>query len=103
MTKAPAPYGSWKSPITTSLLTSAGVSLSQIELDADNLYWCEGRPMDGGRVIIVRRTNSGIVQDLTPAPFSARTRVHEYGGGAYTTHGHTVYFSNFADQRMYRQ
>ena len=103
MGKTHAPYGSWKSPITTALLTSAGVSLSQIELDGANLYWCEGRPMDGGRVVVVRRTDSGSVQDVTPAPFSVRTRVHEYGGGAYTTHDGSVYFSNFADQRMYRQ
>jgi dipeptidyl aminopeptidase/acylaminoacyl peptidase len=103
MTKTPAPYGSWKSPITTSLLTSAGVTLSQIEPGGDCLYWCEGRPMDGGRVVIVRRTHDGVSQDVTPAPFNARTRVHEYGGGSYATHGNSVYFSNFLDQRMYRQ
>jgi len=103
MNKIPAPYGSWKSPITTALLTSAGVSLSQIELGEDCIYWCEGRPMDGGRVVVVRCTYSGVARDITPAPYSARTRVHEYRGGAYTTHGNAVYFSNFTDQRMYRQ
>src|SRR5688572_496780 len=103
MTKTPAAYGSWKSPVTTSVLTSSGVSLSQIELGDDRLYWCEGRPMDGGRVVIVRRTHTGVSQDVTLAPFNARTRVHEYGGGSYTTHGNSVYFSNFPDQRMYRQ
>ena len=103
MSKSPAPYGSWKSPITPSLLTSAGVSLSQIELGDGCLYWCEGRPMDGGRVVIVRRTHDGVSRDVTPAPFNVRTRVHEYGGGAYTVHGSSVYFTNFSDQRMYRQ
>jgi len=103
MSKTPAPYGSWKSPITTSLLTSAGVSIGQIELDEGCLYWCEGRPLEGGRVVIVRRTPDGVTADVTPAPFNVRTRVHEYGGGSYTVHGNSVYFSNFSDQRMYRQ
>jgi len=103
MTKIPSPYGSWRSPITTSLLTSAGVSLSQIELGSDCIYWCEGRPMDGGRVVIVRRTHDGVTTDVTPPPSNVRTRVHEYGGGAYTVHGNSVYFTNFTDQRIYRQ
>src|SRR3954463_11384195 len=103
MNKISAPYGSWKSPITTSLLTSAGVSLGQIELGEDCVYWSGGRPMDGGRVVVVRRTHDGVSTDVTPAPFNVRTRVHEYGGGAYTVHGNSVYFTNFADQRMYRQ
>ena len=103
MSKTTAPYGSWKSPITTSLLTSAGVSLSQIQPGDDGLYWCEGRPMDGGRVVIVRRTHAGKTEDVTPAPFNARTRVHEYGGGSFAVFRNTVYFSNFVDQRLYRQ
>jgi len=46
---------------------------------------------------------SGEVSELTPAAFSARTRVHEYGGGAYVVHESSVFFSNFDDQRLYRQ
>jgi dipeptidyl aminopeptidase/acylaminoacyl peptidase len=103
MTKSPAPYGSWKSPITTSLLTSAGVSLGQLEVNTDRIYWCEGRPMEGGRVVIVSRTHAGIIKDMTPAGFNVRSRVHEYGGGAYTAHGNLIFFVNFSDQRMYRQ
>lgn len=101
--KAPAPYGSWKSPITTALLTSAGVGLGQIEVGNGCIYWGEGRPLEGGRTLIVRRGDAGTITDVTPAGFNVRTRVHEYGGGAYTTHGDSVFFSNFSDQRMYRQ
>ena len=36
-------------------------------------------------------------------PFNARTRVHEYGGGAYAVRDGALYFSNFADQRLYQQ
>jgi hypothetical protein len=101
--KQSAPYGSWKSPISASLLTSAGVSLSQVEVGAGCIYWCEGRPLEAGRVVIVKQTEDGVSTDMTPVGFNVRTRVHEYGGGAYTTHGDDIFFCNFADQRMYRQ
>ena len=98
-----APYGSWKSPITTALIVSGAVGLGQIALNGEDVYWVEMRPSEGGRMVIVRRGADGITNDLTPAPFSARTRVHEYGGGAFLVDEGMVYFSNFADQRLYRQ
>ena len=98
-----APYGSWRSPITSQLITSATVGLTQIEVDGDDVYWVEMRPTEGGRYVIVRRTSDGRTLDVTPPPFNARTRVHEYGGGAFAVAGGTVYFSNFADQHLYRQ
>src|SRR5436309_11862363 len=61
------------------------------------------RPNEGGRSVIVRRAPGGSITDQTPPPFSARTRVHEYGGGAFTVQDGVVYFSNFSDQRLYRQ
>ena len=100
---ATAPYGSWKSPITTALIVSGAVGLGHITLDGDTVYWVEMRPSEGGRMVIVRRGSDGSTVDVTPAPFSARTRVHEYGGGAFLVSGGVVFFSNFADQRMYRQ
>ncbi len=98
-----APYGSWKSPITTGLIVSGAVGLGQIALDGDGVYWVEMRPSEGGRMVIVRRGGDGATVDVTPEPYSVRTRVHEYGGGAFLVAGGTVFFSNFADQRMYRQ
>ena len=58
--------------------------------------------MEAGRQVLVRLGPDGMGIDLTPAPFSVRTRVHEYGGGAALATGGSVYFSNFADQRLYR-
>ena len=49
------------------------------------------------------RVPDGIISDITPDPFSARTRVHEYGGGAFLVHQGVVFFSNYSDQRLYRQ
>ena len=98
-----SPYGSWKSPITTALIVSGAVGLGKIALDGDDVYWVEMRPSEGGRMVIVRRASNGETVDVTPAPFSVRTRVHEYGGGAFLVSDGVVYFSNFTDQRFYRQ
>jgi len=98
-----APYGSWTSPITADLIVSGTVGLDAIVLDGEAVYWIEGRPAEGGRHVIVRRGADGRIEDVTPQGMSARSRVHEYGGGAYTVCEGRVFFSNFADQRLYRQ
>jgi len=98
-----APYGSWKSPITSDAIVAATIGLGQIVLDGDGVYWTELRPNEGGRSVIVRQSADGRTVDMNAAPLNARTRVHEYGGGAFTASEGVVYFSNFADQRLYRQ
>lgn len=98
-----APYGSWKSPITSDLIVAATIGLGQIALDGDTVYWSEARPTEGGRNVVVRWSPDGQTTDLLPAPFNARTRVHEYGGGAFAVHQDVVYFSHFPDQRLYQQ
>ena len=98
-----APYGSWKSPITAELIASGTIGLGQIALDGADTYWVEMRPAEGGRSVLVRRIADGRTIDVTPAPFNVRTRVHEYGGGAFCVAGGTVCFSHFGDARLYRQ
>jgi dipeptidyl aminopeptidase/acylaminoacyl peptidase len=98
-----APYGSWKSPITSDLIVAGTVTLGEIVLDGEDVYWLEGRPSEGGRYVVVRRTPDGKTTDVIPAPFNSRTRVHEYGGGSYFVVDGTVYFSNYSDQRLYVQ
>jgi dipeptidyl aminopeptidase/acylaminoacyl peptidase len=71
--------------------------------DAEDLYWSELRPTEGGRIVVCRRAADGTVDDVTPPGFNVRTRAHEYGGGHFAVHGGTVWFTNFADQRLYRQ
>jgi len=97
-----ASYGFWPSPLTAARVTAGALRLDQIQLDADDVYWLEGRASEGGRNVIVKDSPAGPV-DITPAGFNVRTRVHEYGGGAYTVHKGAVYFSNFSDQCVYRQ
>lgn len=98
-----APYGSWKSPITSDVIVAGAVGLSQIALNGDNVYWIETRPIEGGRNVIVRWAPDGRTVDMMTAPFNARTRVHEYGGGSFTPSRDALYFSHFPDQRLYRQ
>ena len=98
-----APYGSWKSPITTDLIVSGSIGLGQVALDGEDIYWVEMRPSEGGRMVLVKHDPEGETVDVTPEPYSVRTRVHEYGGGAFLIHEEVVYFSNYSDQRIYRQ
>jgi dipeptidyl aminopeptidase/acylaminoacyl peptidase len=98
-----APFGCWKSPITSELIVSQSIGLGAVAVDGEDLYWLEIRPQEKGRNVIVRRSSEGKVTDVTPAPFNVRTRVHEYGGGAFLISGKTIYFSNYIDGRIYRQ
>ncbi len=97
------PYGSWPSPISARSLVAKAVSLAEPSFDGEDILWLEGRPEEAGRTVVVRRAAGGGAQDVTPSPMNARTRVHEYGGGSYTAAKGTVFFSDFADGRLYRQ
>ena len=98
-----APYGSWKSPISANLISTEGRWIIEALADEEDIYWIEMRPTENGRYVIVRRTPDGETTDVTPPTFSARTRAHEYGGAALVVSEGVVYFSNFVDQRIYRQ
>ena len=95
-------YGSWPSPITTDLLTAGSVGLGEVSVDADDVYWVERRANEGGRAVLVRcGLGGGRCVDVTPAPFNVRSRVHEYGGAAYTVRDRVVVFANLEDRRLY--
>ena len=93
------PFGGWPSPITADVLVELTVTLDGLTVDpvAGRLWWTEGRPAEAGRVALVC---DGV--DVLPAPFSVRSRVHEYGGRASAVRAGTVVFSNDADGRLWR-
>ena len=98
-----APYGSWKSLITSDLIVGGAVSYSDVVVVADYIYWIESRPAERGRRVLCRRAGvDGSIEQLTPDGFNVRTRVHEYGGASYLVEGNVVFFQNFADQLLYR-
>ncbi len=98
-----APYGSWKSPITADAIVADSIGIGSIVLDGTDIYWLESRPQEAGRNVIVRRTADGQLTDITPPEYNVRSRVHEYGGAAYTVADGRVYFSNHSDNCLYTQ
>jgi dipeptidyl aminopeptidase/acylaminoacyl peptidase len=98
-----APYGSWDSPIKTEMLTAGALRFDEFDVDGDDLYWVEGRPEEQGRYVAMRYAGRGQLSEVTPAGHSARTLVHEYGGGSFAVSNGVSYYSNFADQRLYRR
>ncbi|HEX2075251.1 MAG TPA: S9 family peptidase [Geodermatophilus sp.] len=103
MPSAPAlPYGSWPTPITSELVVRAAARLGEVVVDGTDVWWSESRPGEGGRSALVRSPAGGAATDVLPPPWNARTRVHEYGGGAWTVADGTLWFTEFTDQRLYR-
>jgi dipeptidyl aminopeptidase/acylaminoacyl peptidase len=103
-----APFGSWRSPLTATLIAEGRVTTMWPQSIDESLYWTELRPSEDGRYVVVRRAPDGGVADVTPPGVSARTLVHEYGGGMYAAFrsadgGESVIFSDQTDQRLYRQ
>jgi len=100
-----APYGSWRSPISAADVARAGRRLGAPAIAADGaVWWTEGRPEEGGRVVLMRRPEGGEPETVTPAGHCVRTRVHEYGGGAWRlAEPDLVVFAELSDQRLYRQ
>jgi dipeptidyl aminopeptidase/acylaminoacyl peptidase len=93
-----APFGSWSSPLTAAAVGGEALTVSSPALGEDgSAWWLERRPREGGRYALVR---DGV--EVTPAEVNVRTRVHEYGGGAWLLHGESAFYSDFADQRLYR-
>jgi dipeptidyl aminopeptidase/acylaminoacyl peptidase len=98
-----APFGSWESSIPIDALVAGVVRLGEPSVDGSDIYWLEGRPADAGRSALVRLAPDGSTTDVSPGGVNVRTRVHEYGGGAYVVDDGVVWFSNFADGRLYRR
>ncbi|MGI9483041.1 MAG: S9 family peptidase [Hyphomicrobiales bacterium] len=95
------PGGAWPSPVSADLVAGQSLRFGMVRAFDDYIYWSEGRPSEGGRVAIMRQGKGGKAEDLLPEPYSARSRVHEYGGGEYLVTGHGVFFVNAPDQDIY--
>jgi dipeptidyl aminopeptidase/acylaminoacyl peptidase len=122
------PHGTWPSPLTASALArgtlrlsspvvtpSGAVALARGGLappshsaggaepsEGSAVYWLEGRPSEGGRAVLCRQAPGGQPVDLTPAPYDVRSKVHEYGGAAFTVRGEEIFFVNASDQAVHR-
>jgi dipeptidyl aminopeptidase/acylaminoacyl peptidase/uncharacterized protein (DUF2132 family) len=97
-----APFGSWASPVSAELIVGETIRLGQLAVLDTDIFWTEGRPQEQGRNVLVWCSADGRTQDLTPAPLNVRSRVHEYGGGAFTMGRRAGFFTNDADQQLWR-
>ena len=97
-TPVTAPCGTWSSPITAARVAAGVRPVSAPRLVGERVLWLQSLPEESGRTAIAE---AGAL--LTPAPFNVRTRVHEYGGGAYAAAGDMLWFSNYADNLVYAQ
>ncbi|WP_406317692.1 prolyl oligopeptidase family serine peptidase [Streptosporangium sp. NBC_01639] len=96
------PYATWPSPISSTGVARSGLRLGFPTVLGEEVWWTEDRPAEGGRTTIVHRDADGTHRELLAAPWSARTRVHEYGGRSYAVvPGGGVVFANLTDQRLY--
>jgi dipeptidyl aminopeptidase/acylaminoacyl peptidase len=96
------PYGSWPTPITSELVVRSARLPNGLQLDGEDVWWSEGRPEEGGRMAVLRRSPDGGVTEVVPTPWSARSSVHEYGGGAWWVAGGVLWFVDWSTQRLHR-
>lgn len=93
--------GEWPSPLPASALAEAGISYQWVQAVGEDLWWGELRPAEGGRTTVVSRQHG----DLLPLPWSAKHRVHEYGGlswlGFIKDGAPHLLFTHKNDQRLY--
>ncbi len=110
------PFGEWPSPILAAEIAGAEGGCSFPTVLGSSVWWQQALPGEGGRVTVMHNSG-GKVTTLLPAPWNARTRVHEYGGLSYLpipraavaggrgqqgqSRGYVLLFANFADQRVY--
>lgn len=98
-----ASYGTWSSPITPESLTVGQARIDEVRVDGAHTWWIESRPWEKGRSALVRHDgHTGQTHTVLAEPWNVRSRVHEYGGGAYAIGDGFVVFSDFATGRLYR-
>ena len=88
-------------PLSAANAVAAGMDFAELQLGRHGLFWNEYRPEDAA--CRVWRWHDGHAQCLTPPGFSVRSRVYEYGGGAFCLTDHGIVSVNEADQQLYRQ
>ena len=97
-----APFGSWGSPLDAAHIAAAGTRIFQPRRNGDLVHWLELRPAEGGRTVLMQDVR-GRRNELTPPPYSVRSRVHEYGGGSYCVAGREAWFVNDDDQAVWHR
>jgi dipeptidyl aminopeptidase/acylaminoacyl peptidase len=98
-----SPYGTWKSAIGAADAAMAGGGPQWAGVVDGEVWWADARPAEGGRITVVRGRNDGSTEEMLPAPWNARSRLHEYGGRPWLVHDGSLFFTHWDDQRVYRR
>lgn len=88
--------------LTPAQAVAAGIDFAELKVDASGLYWSQYDPTDGATRLWLRASGA-TPRCLTPAGFSLRSKVYEYGGGALCLADEGPLFVNEGDQAIYRQ
>lgn len=92
-------FGTWPSPFSAASVAASSPRIDGARFVGTEIWWGESVPSQSGRVTV--RSSSGA--EILPAPWSARSRVHEYGGGAWAADDQgTLYFVDAGNQRVHR-
>ncbi len=102
MTSQTLPFGSWPSPVSADDLVASGGTPADPGSDGGLVHWLRTTPETGSRVILSRREADGSTTDLSPEWMSVRSRVHEYGGGAWGARDGVVVGVDLTTQRLWR-
>lgn len=101
-----APFGTWRSPLSPKDAAGSVTRLSGIEVTQDGhgspvVWWAESRPLERGRVALVAASASAPAIDVCGDMISMRSRVNEYGGGAFWCgDGHVDWVDDSTQQIM---
>lgn len=106
--KAPRQCGTWPSSISAMICAAfpegpSSAAMFEPQTKGNAIYWLSARPTEHGRNTIMRWPVAGAPEEILPSPWDARTKVHEYGGGAYLPTEHALVFSHYTDDRLYIQ
>ena len=94
-------FGHWPSDWSAADAAAASRDFAEIRAGHGGLFWLQYDPADTRSTLWFWR--DGRAECLTPAGFSLRSRVYEYGGGAFCLTAGGVAFVNEADQQIYLQ
>lgn len=101
MPKIRTPYGCWPSAWSAEQAAAASREFAELQVAENGLFWSEFNPQDACSRLW--HWQAGTPRCLTPDGYSVRSRVYEYGGGAFCLTDQGLAFVNEADQQIYLQ
>lgn len=93
------PFGQWESIVSAALIAKNKKSLQEMHAGTHSLYWVETRPEENARCALMRLSLQGKIEEVSQVQ-SVRSRVYEYGGGAFAVQNDDIYYSDGVSQAL---